>query len=65
MARNRDWSYGDSGGADHHTKWARRKRETLHEDAAGAVDRTDDSKVTDYVRCRGSDGVMATVPGRV
>jgi hypothetical protein len=32
-----DWNYGDGGGAERH-------RETLHEDAVGTVDRTDDSR---------------------
>jgi hypothetical protein len=43
MARNHDWNYGDSDGAEYYTKWLIRK-ETLHEDAAGVVDRTDDSR---------------------
>jgi hypothetical protein len=59
MARNHDWSYGDSGGAEHDTKWV--IREDKHSTRMQLVRLTEltTAEVTDDVRCRGSDGIMA------
>jgi hypothetical protein len=74
MAPNHDWSHGDCGGAEHHTKWVMRKEKHSTKMQLVRSTKLMIAWVADYVRCRGSDGVMAMlrvdrlvfpVPGRV
>jgi hypothetical protein len=61
MVCNHDWSYGDSAGAEHHTKWLIRKEtRSTKMQLVWSTEQTA-AETTDYVRCRGTDGVMARV----
>jgi len=59
MARNYDWSYGDSGGAEHDTTMGHKKEKHSTRMQLVRLTELTTAEVTDDVRCRGSDGIMA------